>query len=266
MKKTPISREIKKTFPADWPKWVLRSLTELDNTETVVTKSRHFKVLPGWVQSMLMEAILVMFPSVPRTNNKQTGIELLGRIIGHLDYLLESDEASEAQEIQIKKLNEANKKIDSICREKLSAEDYEKDLKAGNEIIGQHMPLFELLEEVLQSKVTVIQHCLKTAVMQTYEERQEFFKAYSTAQSMPLFNKQGHLEFARVRTKIYLVMIFYWPMIEKRDHIKTNTDLHRWLVKLLPSGRITRDSVRKICKEHGLKLSTVGRPRKIGKN
>jgi hypothetical protein len=257
---TSISKEVRETFPSDWPKWVLKSLTELSRSENLVAKSSTVRAFPLWVQNMCAELVRTMLPSpqLPSTRKpyfEDTGPEFLGSLVGNQDYLFESKEAEDACEAVFSRLISVDGRIDQLLKEKLPDDQYKLAVQAGEEIIEHWCKMGALLVKVLENKVAAMRRCQKRALHQSFEERRAFFKCYAKAAYTPLFNESSNLEHATSRTGIFAMLIIFYPFIEKRELITSIRVLHGWLVNVLRRPDLSFDVVRKICNENKLSFA-----------
>lgn len=92
MDSTEISQNVLESLPDGWPDWVLISLSELEASESALATDTFIDSLSDWSKSMLEEIIKPMLPKIKWKADGQTGVEFLGKIIGHQEYLFESDE------------------------------------------------------------------------------------------------------------------------------------------------------------------------------
>lgn len=257
-----ISLDVRESFPDDWPEWVLISLTELAATEEIIAESPLVQSLPDWAANMLEEIIKPMLPSIKWEADGQTGPEFLGKLIGHQEYLLESEEAGNALDQQVAKSEENSRKIDAY-REKHLSDDQNQALEVIREEIAEYwMSGFELLEEVVEQKSEAIKRCRERAFSQPFEAAQEFNKAYSGAQSISLYNDQGNIDGLSNWNKIHVTLLIYKPLVENRHYFRTLPDLHKWIIRIYGYKIISFASFKQLCRESGLKLANRGRPKK----
>ena len=251
MSDSSISKDVRETCPEDWPKWVLKSLTELSRSETCAINHPVIKAYPSWVQSMVVELLKPMMPNLTQSTC-ETWPGFLGTLLGHQDYLLSSDEAGDAFERSLKKMNEADQRADEFLKSKLSEEAYGECMAFAEKFSEHFNGLLSVLCEVLTQKDKVIQRCMKRALLESFELKVAFLKAYVEAAGKPLFNEFDRIEHATSRTKIYAVLILYYPVVTDPNHIRSMPELHRWVSKMLGEPHMTFDRVRKLCNEHGL--------------
>lgn len=259
---TETSKDIRESFPDEWDEWVLVSLTKLESSESAIENSGFIKGLPPWAKSMLEELIKPMLPSIIWELDGQTGPEFLGRLVGHQEYLLESDEAGIAFDHQLLNLDKSVKSIESFYKENYPEEEFEAHSELGEDLAEYWSSGLEHLIDVLEKKSEAIKQCRTRAFEQPFEVSQEFNKAYSQAQSTSLYNEHGNIDRLSNWNKVMLALIIFKPFVEKKEYIKNLPALHKWIVRIHGYPIISFGSFKALCRKHGLKLADRGRPKK----
>jgi hypothetical protein len=258
---TEISQNVRESFPDEWDEWVLASLTDLETSEAAIAQSKFVEELPSWAKSMLEELIKPMLPSIKLEADEQTGPAFLGKLIGHQEYLLESDEAGEAFERQLHTLATTTERIDSFVQKHHAEEQLKMHAELGEEITAYWAAGMEHLFSVMEKKSEAIKRCRTRAFEQPFEVAQEFNNVYAVAQSTPLYNDQGNIERLSNWNKVMLALVTFKPLVERKECFRNLPELHRWIVKIHGYSIISFASFKELCRQHGLKLATRGRPK-----
>lgn len=253
---TPSVRE---AFPSDWPEWVLRCLERLDEAENF-EECPFFEGAEEWTANMLAESMKSMVPNIRWTKKAHTGPEFLGALVGHQQYLLESENVTEALEKNCADISEGNEQHYAMLREQLNEEEYQKVMADIENDSAPYRKLIESMEKTIELKLAVLKDCVCIAQEQPFDELTDFSTAYSQSLNKPLFDKQGKIKHTTLTTEMYVIMALCWRKVAS---MKTLRHVYEWLKKLFNSPKVTTfERTRRSLNRRGLSLASRGRPKK----
>lgn len=238
-------------YPADWDNWVLTSLAELEESENVGLDTDLLATMPPWSQGMLEEVLKVMVPTIKWRTDGQTGPEYLGKLLGHQEYLLKSEEAEDSFEKQMAKIKNSATNPSSASNV-FTERQSELLLSVWPAVIEYWGLILKHLLPVIEKKTAALERCRERAFEQPFEVIQEFNKAYSQAQSTSLYTEAGDIDGLSNWNKVRMTLLIFMPIVNHPAFFKSIPDLYRWILRVHKYKVISSGSFRKMCNSHGL--------------
>lgn len=258
-----ISEDIRDSFPDDWPDWVLHCLQRLDDAESPAAEV-FLADAEDWVYAILLDIVKLLMPTANVKSGKQSGPAFLGATIGHQERLLEGEDSENAMEINLVKLQESGEKIDRLMREKLSQEQYDLLAAEGFRITEPIRRITGMLPEIMEQKTIIMQESISLAAEQDQAEKMDFFKGYSKALNMPLFDKKGQIIRRTNASPIHTMMGLFWREVDQMENLPT---VYNWLKRFFPKPNLINwDQIRRMCNRKGLSLAETGQHSKRDKS
>ena len=247
-------------WPATWPSWVIQSLDELQVAESAMKDELLPHHAPEWAWRVLGELVKIANPTIRVANIGESGPRFLGRVVGHLEWLLKSDNGIQKA---YESVDEAFERFDTELRKKLSKKAYARFLAEGEKYQPDVDRFLTAAGKVLETKSVLIGSVKLLADQQPFQENQDFYDGYGHALNVEVIEDDGHFRNEKLTstTNIYCLLLMFWRYVINR--IPSIFLLHVWLCRVLGSkqvGEIGR--VKMICHRLRITLGPRGRPRK----
>ena len=230
-------------WPTNWPEWVRDASENLEHIEHRFPKD-ILSGAPRWVDKMSLRIIQMMHP-VAQIQPETSGPALLGSMLGHLMWLMESENGLSAM---VNRLEEAAERFDEILQSKLTKEDYAKlmDEIDQSEAVAEFDRLSRSFIRLLARKRKILLKCMNSATNATPSEQAEFYAAYGNAMDTPPMDESGALtreKFPGTGT-IYLFMVLNWKHVVT---LTSGASCHAWLCTILGERLVgTKHRIEKI--------------------
>ncbi|OGV57178.1 MAG: hypothetical protein A2283_20940 [Lentisphaerae bacterium RIFOXYA12_FULL_48_11] len=243
-------------WPAEWPKWVIKILNEMEETEKPAGEWCS-EGAPEWVHTLERELFKVSMPAMKLEGPLESGPRFLGKMLGQYELMLNGDHSLEYQFENVEKVVD---KLNESIKAKLNKKAYKRLLEKGKKYNPDFIRFAKRLELVVAAKQKCIAEARETAEQQFDAEKADFLKGFSEGFSTPIYDKDNRLVHEKLTTNIYLLMFVYWRRVRE---FPSTVVLYQWLTTLLGKQVIgSLDRIRRICVRIRLKLRPCGRPRK----
>lgn len=249
---SPSQNADEEEWPDHWPEWVVQTLDEMEKIE------RHFpstlmKNTPAWVDRMSLRVIQYMHPQA-EIKYDASGPSFLGAMLGHLMWLLESEDGIWAL---TNRFFEAAEEFDATLQKKLGKTKYEKRMlrieRSG--AIEEFERMTRSFLRLLIRKRRIMLNCISLTTKQNIIEQQQFFAAYADALNNPPMDQTGALtkEKSTGVSSIYLLMVLNWKVVSR---FKSTASCYTWLCTLLGQNVVgNEDRIQKMCYRFGVNFS-----------
>ncbi len=156
--------------PAEWPAWVVEGFGLLAAAEQECKDSWLPNDAPPWVWNIVGELTKMMNPTV-HAETIACGPRTLGKIVGHVEWLFESENGLEKQ---LDKFTDALKQIDDELRRKLSRKAYARLITNGRKYQPDIDRYMNEWCRVVKAKVEAVQKVKALAEQQSFKDKREF--------------------------------------------------------------------------------------------
>lgn len=239
-------------WPDHWPEWVIQTMDSMEKVENHFP-STLMRNTPVWVDRMSLRVIQYMHPQA-KFKYDASGPSFLGAMLGHLMWLLESEDGLSAM---ADRFTEALEESDANLQTKLGKLKYEKMMlrieRSG--VIEEFERMARSLLRLLIRKRRIMLNCIALATKQSIQDQQQFFAAYADALNNPPMDQSGAMtkEKGPGTGNIYLLMVLYWKHVSR---LKSTASCYTWLCTLLGQNIVgNEDRIQKMCYRFGVKFS-----------
>ena len=244
-------------IPREWPSWVEDSLNAMGATETNMVASCLPKSAPPWTWTIAANFVLMMHPTVTVADFSDSGPRLLGKMVGHFEWLALSENGIKKQ---LERFVEECIRTDELLRRKISKKAFARMMKRYGKYGEDFARFFDGLGSAIEAKAKAVEKIIALAEEQSFSDKVAFNEGRVAAETMDLIDDNGGLLVGKSTSPVYFLLLCYWRFIT--CEINDTTQLHNWMTVLLGQNAAgSPDRFRMLCYRLGVKLKPRGRPK-----
>jgi hypothetical protein len=258
-------------LPKSWPGWVRKRVRRFEAVEKGAFEPflSELDQAPDWVMNMWIELLKVSVPSVRWEDERLTGPEFLGSMVGHTESVCNT---KHGLPILLEKMDAFSKQLNRKIRGKLTKQQLalwrKQQRKAKDAIEAVRADIktaFAMAETVVARKERLATGCMAAARQRPDDEKVEFFDAYARSLKVKIIAEDGYFFHEKPSheklhsTTVLFLMVSDWRVV---NDFKNFGEFRRWLIKKFGRQNIgSSDRLKKLCKRYGYNPGgPAGRP------